>query len=149
MTTAWTVTSTTNLVYLPISPHISPYLPYISLLAMLTYDPMAMRAVSNPTPNSSPNPKPNQGRMQDLGRVPNLAGGVPNPNPNPNANPNQAMRARHGRMQGVPLEPLLLLTLEEVERHEAASAVQAASRGKAERQGKGSVQEQLEARANP
>ena len=52
-------------------------------------------------------------------------------------------------MQGVPLEPLLLLTQEEVERHEAASAVQAASRGKAERQGKGSVQEQLEARTNP
>ena len=49
-------------------------------------------------------------------------------------------------MQGVPLEPLLLLTQEEVERHEAASAVQAASRGRAERQSKGSVQEQLEAR---
>ena len=49
-------------------------------------------------------------------------------------------------MQGVPLEPLLLLTQEEVERHEAASAVQAASRSKAERQSKGSVQEQLEAR---
>ena len=60
-----------------------------------------------------------------------------------------AMRARHGRMQGVPLEPLLLLTQEEVERHEAASAVQAASRGQAERQSKGSVQEQLEARTNP
>ena len=75
-----------------------------ALLAMLSYDPMATRAVSTPKPG--PSPKPNQGRMQDLGRVPNLAGGVPNPNPN------QAMRAKHGRMQGGPLEPLLLLTQE-------------------------------------
>ena len=57
-----------------------------------------------------------------------------------------AMRAKHGMMQGVPLEPLLLLTQEEVAEHEAACAVQAITRGRAERSSTGGVREQLQAR---
>ena len=57
-----------------------------------------------------------------------------------------AMRAKHGMMQGVPLEPLLLLTQEEVAGHEAACAVQAITRGRAERSSTGGVREQLQAR---
>jgi hypothetical protein len=57
-----------------------------------------------------------------------------------------AMRAKHGMMQGVPLEPLLLLTQEEVAEHEAACAVQAITRGRAERGSAGGVREQLQAR---
>ena len=57
-----------------------------------------------------------------------------------------AMRAKHGMMQGVPLEPLLLLTQEEVAVHEAACAVQAITRGRAERSSTGGVREQLQAR---
>lgn len=57
-----------------------------------------------------------------------------------------AMRSKHGMMQGVPLEPLLLLTQEEVAEHEAACAVQAITRGRAERGSAGGVREQLQAR---
>ena len=53
-----------------------------------------------------------------------------------------AMRAKHGMMQGVPLEPLLLLTQEEVAGHEAACAVQAITRGRAERGSAGGVLKQ-------
>lgn len=57
-----------------------------------------------------------------------------------------AMRAKHGMMQGVPLEPLLLFTQAEVQENEAACSVQAMIRGRAERSSAGGVREQLQAR---